>query len=286
MSNIGNFRSSGDLITGGGQPQNNNILYYNANNSDWEPTTPANINIVDTTSNQIISNKTFGSGNTIASTILVSGATVSIGSPNVQLNNVYTSQITNGNPLSVPLIGSQIVSDTAAQTLTNKTIVNPIFSGISSQSAFVGYSNTENNVTGDGTIYAVNCNNIIAQTGISFSGNTFIYVVPSNGFYLVGFSSLTTGYTTNTSFISGLIINSTNVPYIEFNPQSISNENSSSVQAPSSSNVIRISFTKMLYLTANTTIQPYIQVGGNSSKNVSLTTFSSYDNNFTIYQLI
>src|SRR5579875_1121038 len=195
MANAGNFKSSGNFNIGGGQPQNDNILYYNAANSDWEPTTPANINIVDTTSNQIISNKTFGSGNTIASTISVSGSSVSIGGPNAQLNNVYTKQITNEEILSVPCIGTQIVTDTATQTLSNKTIVNPNFSGTSTQAAFIGNSVTASNVTGDGTTYLVNINNVISSTGPICSGG--VYTIPVKGSYLIGFSSVTSGYTTN-----------------------------------------------------------------------------------------
>ena len=58
--------------------------------------------------------------------------------------------------------------------------------------------------------------------------------------------------------ICGLIISSTGVPYVEMNAANNSDING----------YIRAGFCKILYLTTNTVFQPYIQIGGNTSKNI------------------
>src|SRR5579883_112538 len=101
MSNIANFRSNGNFNLGNKQAQNNNILYYNAQNSDWEPTvaTQNPLNLVDTTSNQTISNKTL-SNDTIAGVLNCASGT-NIGTGSTPLNNLISTYVTTSN-----LIGS------------------------------------------------------------------------------------------------------------------------------------------------------------------------------------
>src|SRR5579885_3148262 len=97
MANIMNFRSGGNFNIGNKQPQNNNILYYNGNNSDWEPTvaTSTPLNLVDINSTQTVSNKTLTS-DTISG-VLNCAPSTNIGTGTAPLNNIISTYVTTSN---------------------------------------------------------------------------------------------------------------------------------------------------------------------------------------------
>src|SRR5579885_1366790 len=99
MANIMNFRSGGNFNIGNKQPQNNNILYYNGNNSDWEPTvaTSTPLNLVDINSTQTVSNKTLTS-DTISGVLNCTSGT-NIGTGTAPLNNIISTYVTTSNLL-------------------------------------------------------------------------------------------------------------------------------------------------------------------------------------------
>src|SRR5579883_917440 len=97
MANIMNFRSGGNFNISDKQPQNNNILYYNGSNSDWEPTvaTRSPLNLVDINSTQTISNKTLTS-DTISGVLNCTSGT-NIGTGSAPLNNIISTYVTTSN---------------------------------------------------------------------------------------------------------------------------------------------------------------------------------------------
>src|SRR5579875_1054882 len=97
MANIMNFRSGGNFNIGNKQPQNNNILYYNGQNSDWEPTTATStpLNLVDINSTQTISNKTLS--NDTISGVLNCAPSTNIATGSQPLNNIISTYVTTSN---------------------------------------------------------------------------------------------------------------------------------------------------------------------------------------------
>src|SRR5579875_3635442 len=97
MANIMNFRSGGNFNLSNIQPQNNNILYYNGQNGDWEPTTATGtpLNLVDTNRTQTISNKTLSS-DTISGVLNCTSGT-NIGTGSAPLNNIISTYVTTSN---------------------------------------------------------------------------------------------------------------------------------------------------------------------------------------------
>ena len=198
------------------------------------------------------------------------------GTYNVALN-VPIGSMTQNSVISLPsplAATDTIVLESQTQTLSNKTLASPAFSGLctgyiqstTQYCAEVNVSTTVSGVTGSGNTVTIPFNGVVyASNTTSFNTSTYIFTAPATGIYHFELVYTSDGYVSannhiNLTFAATISGTSTSYNMLFANPGTMADVNGYLVT----------SLCRNISMSTNDTVYAEVSVSGNTSNNVNI----------------